>query len=208
MTDTITRRRPERRALTMKNIEVRAAADDTTSAGTIAGYAIVYGAASDDLGGWREIIMPGACTDVLATSPDVRFLINHEGVPLGRTSAGTLRLKEDKNGLAFEVDLPAGCRAEELVQAIERGDITQCSFRFVVEYEDREWVYPADDQPLRQINKISELWDVCLVTFPAYPSTTAGMRSLDDTPIEIPANPADLAHIDLRRRQLRRERRA
>lgn len=196
---------PERRALPLARVEVRAAADGSASAGTIAGYAAVYGVASDDLGGWREIIAPGAFRDVLATNPDVRMPnLDHEGLPIGRTTAGTLRLFEDLTGLGFEVDVPDTERGRELVVAVEREDVNQCSFRFVVAYEDREWIYPdGEDLPLRQINRVSELWDVCLVTYAAYPATTAGMRSLDaNCGEEIPPNPNVLAAIEARKRQL------
>lgn len=200
-----TTRQPERRALPLSRVEVRAAADGSSSAGTIAGYAAVYGTASEDLGGWREIIVPGAFDEVLAASPDVRMPnLDHEGLPIGRTTAGTLRLWSDPTGLGFEVDCPGTERGREMVIAVERGDVNQCSFRFVVDYEDREWIYPEDeDMPLRQINRISELWDVSLVTYPAYPGTSAGMRSLDARCVEeIPPNPNVLAAIEARKRTL------
>jgi HK97 family phage prohead protease len=209
MTQTLARPRPERRAVNLSRVEVRAAAEGSNSAGTIVGYAAVYGSASEDLGGWREILMPGAFDEVLASDPDVRMpSLDHEGLPIGRTRAGTLRLSADRTGLAFEVDVPGTERGRELILAIERGDVNQCSFRFVVLPEDREWVYPDDELPLRQVNRIAELWDVCLVTFPAYSATTAGVRSLDSEPPEpIPADPRAVAHVDLRRRQLRLDRR-
>jgi Escherichia/Staphylococcus phage prohead protease len=209
MTPTTARRRPECRAINLTRLEVRAAAEGSDSAGTIIGYAAVYGSISEDLGGWREMLMPGAFTDVLATNPDVRMpFLDHEGLPVGRTTAGTLRLSEDKTGLALEVDVPDTERGRELILAVQRGDVNQCSFRFIILPEDREWVYPDDELPLRQVNRIDELWDVCLVTFPAYSATTAGVRSLDSEPPEpIPADPRELAHVDLRRRRLRLDRR-
>ena len=202
--------RAECRAVTLTRLEVRTAAEGSNSAGTLVGYAAIYGSASEDLGGWREILMPGAFDDVLATDPDVRMpFLDHVGLPMGRTRAGTLRLRSDRTGLAFEVDVPDTERGRELILAVERGDVNQCSFRFVVLPEDREWIYPEDDLPLRQVNRIDELWDVCLVTFPAYSTTTAGVRSLDAGPPEpIPADPRALDAVDLRRRQLRLERRA
>lgn len=202
MSTTTSLRRAERRAVPLASVEVRAAADGSNSAGTIVGYAAVYESLSDDLGGWREIITRGAFDDVLASDPDVRFPnLDHEGLPLGRTKAGTLRLSTDSRGLGFEVDVPDTERGRELVLAVERGDVGECSFRFVVKPENREWQYPDEGPTIRRVNKVDELWDVCLVTYPAYPATTAGLRSLDTEPAEeIPPNPADL--IDLRRRRL------
>lgn len=210
MTQTVQRPRAEWRTFDLSRIEVRRSEPGTGIAGTIAGYAAVYGSISDDLGGWREMLRTGAFRDVLATNPDVRMpFLDHAGLPVGRTRAGTLRLREDDHGLAFENDTPDTERGRELILAVERGDVDQCSFRFVVLPEDRDWSFPEDDLPLRGVNRVDELWDVCLVTFPAYPATSAGVRSLDTEPPEpIPADPRALGALDLRRRQLRRERRA
>jgi len=140
--------------------------------------------------------------------------LDHNGLPVGRTTADTLRLYSDAHGLGFEVDTPATERGRELVLAVERRDVTQCSFRFVVAPEDREWVYPDDmDLPLRTVKRVSELWDVCLVTYPAYSATTAGVRSIEgvtEPPDDLPAlRTVDRGpDPDLRRRILRRERRA
>ena len=72
---------------------------------TVHGYASVYGALSEDLGGYRERIAPGAFKDVLDT--DVRALLNHDANEvLGRTKSGTLRLFDEQRGLRFELDLP------------------------------------------------------------------------------------------------------
>lgn len=82
----------------------------------IRGYAAVFNQLSEDLGGFRERVLPGAFKDCLAASPDVRCLFNHDpNAVLGRTKAGTLRLAEDNKGLHFDCDLPDTRTAAELV---------------------------------------------------------------------------------------------
>ena len=91
---------------------------------TLRGHAAVFGVLSEDLGGFRERIAPGAFNDVLAAGADVRLLVDHAPPPLARTKAGTLRLYEDQTGLAFEADLPdnAAC-----VVARDGGSGTPCA---------------------------------------------------------------------------------
>ena len=92
----------ERRQFPMTEIRVSRATDD--SAPMLAGHAAVFNTLSEDLGGFREIIAPGAFTKTLKDA-DVRALFNHDrNIVLGRNIAGTLRLAEDKNGLAIEID--------------------------------------------------------------------------------------------------------
>jgi len=100
----------------------------------ISGYAARFNEISEDLGGFREIISPGAFDDVLKDpATDVRALINHEGVPLARYKGGrsenTLELTVDDEGLRYNFDLNlAQPEARALASAMRRGDIDQsCS---------------------------------------------------------------------------------
>jgi len=167
----------EARCVPLSGVEVRRNDDGSI---TVTGYGAVYESESEDLGGFIEELKQGAFRKVLRTKPDVRFLINHDGVPLGRTSAGTLRLKDTPRGLFFECDFPDTQGARDLAVSIERGDITQCSFMFCVEPEGREWFFPDDpEEPARRvIYEVSELFDVSVVTFPAYPATEIGVRGM------------------------------
>jgi HK97 family phage prohead protease len=79
-----------------------------------------------------ERIAPGAFRKTLTETPDVRLLINHEGLPLARTKNGTLRLKEDDAGLYMDADLPDTQAARDLYTLVERGDVDQMSFAFRV----------------------------------------------------------------------------
>lgn len=141
----------------------------------IAGYGSVFGTESEDLGGFREIIAEGAFNDVL--KDDVRALFNHDSnLILGRTTASTLKLMIDENGLGYEVDMPNTSYANDLLISIERGDVTQSSFAFTV--EDDEWL-ERDGKIIRVVNKVARLYDVSPVTYPAYPDATVAARSLE-----------------------------
>jgi len=144
----------------------------------ISGYAAVFNTWSDDLGGFKERIIPGAFANALSKS-DCRALINHDSnLILGRQSAGTLELQEDDAGLRMKVDLPDTQAARDLVISINRGDITQQSFGFIVKTD--KWTENRETREVtRDIIEIEELFDVSPVTFPAYPDTTVAKRSLD-----------------------------
>ena len=143
----------------------------------IEGYAAVFNKDSEDMG-FIERIAPGAFKKALKTS-DVRALFNHDSnIVLGRTSAGTLELKEDKTGLMMSVTPPDTQLVRDMVLTpIERGDITQQSFGFTVKSD--EWKEIDGKTPIRTITEIGELFDVSPVTFPAYPDTAVALRSLD-----------------------------
>jgi HK97 family phage prohead protease len=141
----------------------------------ITGYGAVYNDLSEDLGGFREKIEPGAFDGVV--SDDVRALVNHDSnLILGRTGAGTLRLSVDDVGLRYEVDLPDTSYARDLAVSMQRGDITQSSFGFYI--EDDDWAKRDDGTIVRTIKKVRQLLDVSPVTYPAYPTTSSEARSL------------------------------
>ena len=143
----------------------------------IEGYAAVFDKNSEDMG-FIERIAPGAFKNSLKTS-DVRALFNHDSnIILGRTTAGTLELKEDKKGLFMSVTPPDTQLVRDMVLSpIERGDVTQQSFGFTVQSDD--WDYRDNEPSIRTITEIKELFDVSPVTFPAYPDTAVALRSLD-----------------------------
>jgi len=154
---------PEQRTVDVdvNNLEVRGK--------TVTGYAAVFGVQSNDLGGFREQIAPGAFDEVLRGDTDVRCLLNHDAnIVLGRTKSGTLRLSSDSRGLRFECDLPE--TRSDLKEAVERGDIDGASFRFKVGEED--W-----QGEVRTVKTIKELHDVTLATYPAYPQASIEMRT-------------------------------
>ena len=163
----------ERRFLPL-NLKIEKREDGPTK---IVGYAAVFNSLSENLGGFREKIKPGAFKNALKIS-DTRALFNHDrNFVLGRQSAGTLKLKEDKTGLHIEIDPPDTSFARDLMVSIGRGDITQQSFGFTVKKD--EWKDLDGEEPLRTLTEIAELFDVSPVTFPAYPDTNVAVRSLE-----------------------------
>jgi HK97 family phage prohead protease len=143
----------------------------------ILGYAAVFNSMSEDLGGFREMIEPGAFANTIRED-DVRGLFNHEPtLILGRSTNGTLILVEDDVGLRYEIVPPETRYAEDLFVSIDRGDVDQSSFSFRAVEES--WREPSEDQPLpTRILREVQLFDVSPVTFPAYPTTTAQVRDM------------------------------
>ncbi len=142
----------------------------------IVGHGAVFNSLSENLGGFREIIAPGAFDDVLGD--DVRALINHNSdMILGRTKSNTLKLTVDERGLHYEIDPPATTYAANLLESLKRGDITQSSFAFNV--DEDSWDEDKDGRVIRTIKKIKRLFDVSPVTFPAYPEADAAKRGYD-----------------------------
>ena len=143
----------------------------------IVGHAAVFNKLSADLGGWREQIAPGAFAEAIKND-DIRALWNHDAaIVLGRNTAGTLRLSEDKKGLAIEIDPPDTQAARDLMVSMERGDVDQMSFGFWVKPGGQSWGEDADGQAIRTLTDVG-LFDVSPVTFPAYPQTDVAIREL------------------------------
>jgi HK97 family phage prohead protease len=125
-----------------------------------------------------ERIGPTAFDDALAREDDVVGLFNHDSnFPLGRTSAGTLRLTVDDLGLRYSINPPNTTQANDLCASIQRGDIKGSSFAFMLESRSDFRIYDDGDDKVREITSL-RLLDVSPVTFPAYTASTSQMRSL------------------------------
>ena len=148
----------------------------------IVGHAAVFDKPAD-IWGFREVIRRGAFLDAIKKD-DVRLLLNHDpNFVLGRNKSKTLTLGEDDVGLAIENDPPDTQWAKDLQISMSRGDISQMSFGFIVEEE--KWTNGKDQEPdLREILK-ARLFDVSVVTYPAYEETDAQVRALRNAPQEI-----------------------
>lgn len=141
----------------------------------ISGYAATFNSDSNDLG-FIEEIDPGAFDRTLANRADVRCLYNHDpNLLLGRSSAGTLRLRVDSRGLYYECDVnDADPDALSALAKVRRGDCSGSSFSFQTIRDQWDW---NSSPPRRRLLEV-DLLDVSPVTFPAYPSTTALARSM------------------------------
>lgn len=178
-------------------IELRAA-DSEATAKTVFGYAAKFDTMSNNLGSenvqFFEIIKPGAFDDVL--NDDVRALFNHEpDLILARSKAGqgTLKIGVDAVGLWYEFEAPDTQAGRDLLVSLERGDIDQSSFSFTVSKDGQSWEQKQDgDGPViytRTITKVSRLYDVSPVTYPAYEETEVDSRSIAETAKEFEAQP-------------------
>jgi hypothetical protein len=146
----------------------------------VEGYALRFNTLSNDLGGFVETINPQALED--ADLSDVRCLIDHDpSKVLGRTTSETLSLKVDDEGLYFRCRLPDTSYSRDLYENIRLGNINQCSFGFVLD-EDGDTVERRDDGLFkRTLNRIRSLFDVSIVTYPAYNDTDVApaLRSIE-----------------------------
>jgi HK97 family phage prohead protease len=142
---------------------------------TVEGYASVFNSMSEDLGGFREIILPGAFSEVLDN--DVRALYNHDSnYLLARTTSGTLELKEDDKGLYYRFEMPNTSYGNDMLELFRRGDLSQSSFGFTV---DKDSWRMEEGQHVRYIERVGSLFDVSPVVFPAYASASSGLRSAE-----------------------------
>lgn len=143
------------------------------------GHAALFNTLSEDLGGFREQIAPGAFAEAIGRD-DVRLLINHEGLPLARSLSGTLSLSEDARGLAFEAELEeSDPDVLRLLPKLSRGDVNQMSFGFSVKPGGQDWAKDDEGRTVRTLKKL-RLFDVSVVTFPAYQQTDVALRELRD----------------------------
>lgn len=143
----------------------------TTNKGkdVVVGHAAVFNSLSEDLGGFKEKIMPGAFDDVL--NNDTRAYFNHDpNFLLGRVSAGTLRLAVDEKGLRYELDIPDTTAGRDLKENMKLGNITQSSFAFTIGKDGDSWERGENGKDVRIIHKVNRLYDVSPVSLPAYPS--------------------------------------
>ena len=141
----------------------------------VSGYAAVFGEETNIGGMFTEEISRGAFKDAIGRD-DVVFLINHEGLPLARTRSGTLTLEEDERGLYMEASLDAtDPDVRSIVPKMKRGDLDKMSFAFV---PTRQSWDDSSEMPKRMIEE-AQLYDVSIVTTPAYNGTEIGLRSLE-----------------------------
>jgi HK97 family phage prohead protease len=151
--------------------ELRAAEDNPSK---LVGYCATFDSPTQIGSYFTEVISPGAFTETIAAD-DIVALVNHdENLVLGRNTASTLLLREDTRGLYFEIDLPDTQAARDLAVSVQRRDISGCSFAFAAIEEI--WDYDTDTRTLQKV----KLFDVSIVTNPAYSNTSVSARSAQD----------------------------
>ena len=177
----------EERTFALAGVEVRSGEGEPS---VIVGHAAVYNRWSEDLGGFKERVLPGAFTKTLVGG-DVRALFNHDpNFLLGRTKSGTLTVSDEAKGLHFEATPPDTQTIRDLVlEPMRRGDVDQCSFSFSVPAGGDVWREAKQPGGLYERDLLEvRLYEVSPVTFPAYLQTDVAVRSLlADTGIDLGA---------------------
>ena len=143
---------------------------------SIEGYFSVFNSIYELWPGATESVAPGAFAETLGN--DIRALVNHDStLVLGRNKAGTLELREDSHGLWGKVKInPNDGDAMNLYERVKRGDVDQCSFGFMIEDEETEF---RDDGSIHWTIRKVNLFEVSVVTFPAYEETSVSARKAD-----------------------------
>lgn len=169
--------------------DVQVRADDQGDEGDyiFTGHAAVFDKLSEELGfrGWsfREKIQRGAFRKALDEDQDTVYLFDHEGLPLARTAAKTLELREDPIGLHVYARAAPTSVAQDLALAMRAGNVRQMSFAFTI--AEDSWEIHTDEngdvQETRTIIAVDRLYDVSAVSTPAYPQTDAQVRSRELT---------------------------
>ena len=165
------RSRPEKRFVCSPEIRINRESDDSP---VIEGYAAVFNEWTSIGGFFDERIARGAFKKTINES-DIRALMNHDpNYILGRNKAdpSTLALKEDRKGLFTVINPPGTQWANDLLVSMDRGDINQMSFAFDVIKES--WDNEENKRTIQEV----KLYDVSVVTYPAYPTTSAYLRSM------------------------------
>lgn len=151
-------------------------ADNAVEGRTLSGYAAVYGRESRELfelgKPFTERIAQGAFDATLAAGADVKLYYNHDAsMPLARTKSGTLSLRSDRDGLAFEATIPETTLGNDIVTLMRRGDLSgEMSFGFYVEKD--EWNKTRTERLVTQ----ARLVEISIVQDAAYPQTKSSLR--------------------------------
>jgi HK97 family phage prohead protease len=163
----------EQRAYHSTELRASTSADGTRIVSGI----IPYGSLSDDLGGFREVISPGAFESALTPGADVCAFRDHDSsILLGRTKSKTLQLTDSPQGLRFICKLPATTQAADLAESIDRGDLDSNSFGFRVNKGGDKWTTDASGNVLRTLNSV-ELLEISPCSMPAYSASSVSIRT-------------------------------
>ena len=181
-------------------LQVREAGEGQAESRRVEGKPIIFGVRSVNLTPWSEsrevyeVLEPGCISMDLISRSDIILNINHSTKVtdvLGRckNGKGTLDLNMRENYIECGCDLPNTNNANDTLELIKRGDITGMSFAFEDDYQDTEngvsfertaETHDGKEVWLRHVKKITGLYDVAIVTHPAYEQTSVGVREISD----------------------------
>ena len=164
---------------TIRQVRSVASSFETRSDDTgmyIEGYFSVFNSNYEIYPGCTESVAPGAFSNTLGG--DIKALCDHDTrLVLGRNKAGTLELREDSHGLWGRITInPKDSDAMNLYERVKRGDVDQCSFGFDIREEEADF---RDDGSVHFTIRDVELFEVSVVTFPAYAETSVSARKQD-----------------------------
>ena len=172
------------------NMEVRSysgIATPKTNGRQISGYSVVFGVQSEILYDtvnnrmFKEIIDPKAITPELLKRSDVKAVLEHSAERLlarYKNGTGTLSLRIDTRGLFYYFEAPHTADGDYALEMIKRGDITGSSFKFTATPKDCTWTKQENGIWVRRVNKISGLYDVSIVSDPAYSETSVSVEGM------------------------------
>jgi HK97 family phage prohead protease len=162
--------RPKDPEVRTNTVEFEVRAEDEGMSFT--GYASVFNSSSEDLGGFREYVAPGAFKRSLQSRNEIKLLWNHDtNEPLASVRGGSLQLQEDDKGLRVTAKLPNTTRGRDIAELIRSKVIDSMSFGFNVIKDS--WSKDGQTRTLESVR----LHEVSIVTFPAYAATTAQVRA-------------------------------
>jgi len=166
--------------MSSKDYEVRYSTDIRASDnGRLTGYAAVFNSRSVDLGGFVEVIRPGAFARSLREFPDVLALVEHDtNRVLARTTNSTLTIAEDERGLRFDLEPADTTYGRDIVELVRRGDVYGASFRFRV-FPGGASLDTSTTPAIRTLTSV-QLSEVSIVVNPAYPATDVNVRHVVD----------------------------
>ncbi|MFI0484882.1 HK97 family phage prohead protease [Actinomadura sp. 9N215] len=174
--------RAAKRGIERHHYPVRLEVRQATTAGgptTVEGYASVTDEVFemwDPFGAYGEVVRPGAFTKTLAENPQVQLLLNHGGLSMAYTRAGSLRLAEDATGLHMSADVnPIRSDVKDMLTALEDHAVDEMSFAFRVTRQ--QWSPDFDQRDIIEVDL--HRGDVSVVNFGANPATSVALRSAD-----------------------------
>lgn len=159
----------------MHNIEHRFATEWRASGRKLSGYAVRFGVETR-IGNFVEKVSRCAFDATLASGRDVLALVDHDQKSLlARTKSGSLRLRTDENGLAFDLDLADTSLSRDVLALAERGDLGGMSFGFTVPSGGEVW-----QGNVRELRAIT-LYEISVIhSWPAYEGTSIAARNRAD----------------------------